>query len=105
MAKYRKKTEIIEATQWFKNGDHPQDESDGTIEGRIVRYYRHPDVSGGSICGECRKRMHDHGWIDGDDEGSQVCPGDFIWDAGGGKYFPFDPATFNNIYELVDELS
>ncbi len=25
MAKYRKKPVIIEATQWFKNGDHPED--------------------------------------------------------------------------------
>ena len=25
MAKYRKKPIIIEATQWFKNGDHPED--------------------------------------------------------------------------------
>ncbi len=25
MAKYRKKPVVIEAIQWFKNGDHPQD--------------------------------------------------------------------------------
>lgn len=25
MAKYRKKPVVIEATQWFKNGDHPDD--------------------------------------------------------------------------------
>lgn len=25
MAQYRKKPIVIEATQWFKNGDHPED--------------------------------------------------------------------------------
>ena len=25
MSKYRKKPVVIEATQWFKNGDHPED--------------------------------------------------------------------------------
>jgi len=32
MAKYRKKPVVIEATQWFKNGDHPDDRFDATYE-------------------------------------------------------------------------
>lgn len=28
MTRYRKKPVVVEATQWFKNGDHPEDEHD-----------------------------------------------------------------------------
>jgi hypothetical protein len=55
--KYRKKPVIIEAAQWHKNGDHPEDnvmrpfEDTGRIpteprEGAVVRYFRHPGVGG-----------------------------------------------------------
>jgi len=58
MAKYRKRPVVIESTQWFKNGDHPQDNcimiypKDGGItkpflsEGKVVRYFRHPEIPG-----------------------------------------------------------
>ena len=60
MAQYRKKPVVIEATQWFKNGDHPEDDR-GTFtdsetgepflgEGKVVRYYGHPDVPGDTPC-------------------------------------------------------
>jgi|WetSurMetagenome_2_1015567.scaffolds.fasta_scaffold10023_9 hypothetical protein len=43
---------VVEATQWLKNGDHPNDRCvpvtyDGETfmsEGKAVRYYRHPNV-------------------------------------------------------------
>lgn len=31
--KYRKKPVVIEATQWFKNGDHPEDGDEVFEEG------------------------------------------------------------------------
>lgn len=52
--KFRKKPVVIEAAQWFKNGDHPEDERREFIgsngqpflgEGSIVRYFRHPAVT------------------------------------------------------------
>lgn len=68
--KYRKKPVVIEATQWFKNGDHPADYTDkeelenGILrvftgaerkekgwEGCVVRYYRRPDDNGLRACG------------------------------------------------------
>lgn len=84
MGKYRKKPVVIEASRWFENGDHPLDYADdhqgfenGELrtftgaereakawEGSIVRYYRHPDVSGESACDQCGKPHHIHGWID-----------------------------------------
>ena len=37
MAKYRKLPVIIEATQWFKNGDHPEDGSTETEDREQLR--------------------------------------------------------------------
>lgn len=73
--KYRKKPIVVEATQWFKNGDHPQDnifrpfEDTGKIpieprEGEVVRYYRTPELDGQNNCEKCGNIMHLHGWID-----------------------------------------
>jgi hypothetical protein len=50
-----RKTALIEAHQWFKNGDHPGDDVWGQVpdgrgdyyirmEGKVVRYFRHPPV-------------------------------------------------------------
>lgn len=78
--RYRKKPVEIEASQWFKNGDHPKDyacsetgfEAGGQIttfsgeerkekgwEGSVVRYFRRPDVSGDQACRHCGGRMHE----------------------------------------------
>lgn len=82
--KYRKRAaETVEATRWFKNGDHPEDqctviETQGASflsEGKFVRYYRHPQKDGESLCRTCKVRMHDHGWIDVPQHGIRVCPG------------------------------
>ena len=73
MAQYRRLPIVIEATQWFKNGDHPDDgterftsgEFEGELcEGKVVRYYRHPTVCCMTECTQCGCIMHDHGWID-----------------------------------------
>ena len=80
MTKYVEKPSIIEATQWFKNGDHPKDDqevftrSDGNPflgEGKIVRYYRHPEMDGQTECSECGDIMHNHGWIDKLEDGGR----------------------------------
>jgi hypothetical protein len=52
--KFRKKPVVVDATQWFKNGDHPLDNctmltTDGgkthfLSEGKVVRYYRVPTI-------------------------------------------------------------
>ena len=90
MAKYRKKPVVVDAFQWFENGDHPEDGRetfkdeeghDFLGEGKIVRYFRRPGapgVPGDTICEECGKTFHVHGWIDTLEDGHRVCPGDFI---------------------------
>lgn len=120
MGLFRKKPVVIEASQWFKNGDHPQDhlpigyENPSTkdleryddykqTEGKVVRYYRRPDVSGDSLCEQCGKPHHVHGWIDTLEQGHRVCPGDWIIQGIKGEYYPCKPDIFAATYEPSDE--
>ena len=115
MAKYRKKPVVVEAHQWFENGDHPEDrvgemdfdplwkESFKIEEGRVVRYFRHPGVKGSINCPHCGKKMHDHGWIDTLEGGHNVCPGDFIITGVKGERYPCKPDIFEQTYEKVEE--
>lgn len=111
MSKFRKKPVVIEATQWFENGDHPQDnsipiENPGEevflSEGAVVRRFRHPDVSGDSACEVCHQPYHVHGWIDTLEGGHRVCPGDFIITGVKGEVYPCKPDIFEATYEPVD---
>ena len=119
MAKFRKKPVVIEATQWFKNGDHPLDYSknhagfDAGVmreyppeerkangwEGDIVRYYRTPDFDGQTACHHCNRLMHDHGWIDTLEGGHIVCPGDWVITGVKGEHYPCKPDIFQETYE------
>lgn len=112
--KYRKKPVIIEATQWFKNGDHPLDGterfSDGEFkgelyEGKIVRYFRHPEVSGHTKCKYCGIIMHLHGWIDTLEGGHIVYPGDWIITGISGERYPCKPDIFDKTYEKIEDES
>lgn len=74
------------AVRWYKNGDHPNDQTNlingenGPFrsEGSVVRYFRHPDVDGDQSCKHCNHVMHDHGFLDSGEEGVTVCPGNWI---------------------------
>jgi hypothetical protein len=104
--KFRKKPVVIEAHQWFKNGDHPDDRSDRmradgilTCEGEVVRYFRHPNVKGDMPCQHCHVSMHDHGWIDTLEGGHNVCPGDWIITGVKGERYPCKPDIFAATYD------
>jgi len=119
---FRKKPVVVEATQWFKNGDHPLDYATGREcfeqgelvcisgeqrklrgwEGDVVRYFRRPDVDGESPCFICTNRMHVHGWIDTLEGGHIVCPGDWIITGTAGETYPCKPKIFEEIYEQVE---
>ena len=119
MAKYRKKPVVVEANQWFKNGDHPLDYSNDYVgfengelrefspeerrsngwEGDIVRYYRAPSVD---KCVKCDNIMHVHGWIDTLEGGHTVCPGDWIITGVKGEHYPCKPDIFEKTYEKVE---
>jgi hypothetical protein len=74
--------------RWRHNGDYPGDEVGAVepdpvtgekwtrLEGKIVRFFRHPDVPGMTRHARCGARWNDHGFIEA---GSLiVCPGDTI---------------------------
>jgi len=105
---FRKKPVVVEAVQWFKNGDHPQDGTerfpDGPYrgelyEGRVVRYFRRPDVPDKQICKHCGKIMYEHGWIDTLEGGHIVCPGDWIITGVKGEHYPAKDSIFQLTYE------
>ena len=106
MAKYRKKPVVIEATQWWKNGDHPDDNcefGDEVVrEGEVVRYYRHPEDDGRRRCEVCGCAMHHHGWIDTAEGGHVVCPGDYVIIGVRGERYPCKPGIFVQTYELLE---
>ena len=105
MPKFRKKPVEIEASQWFKNGDHPKDDTArmqpdvSECEGAVVRYFRHPTVPGKNGCRHCDKTMHDHGWIDTLEGGHIVCPGDWIITGVKGENYPCKPDIFAATYD------
>ncbi len=108
---YRKKPVVIEATQWFKNGDHPEDNC-GTFdagegpfqgEGHVVRYYRRPGCDCLKACEKCGRIMHEHGWIDTLKSGHIVCPGDWIVTGVKNERYPVKPDIFEATYEPVEE--
>jgi hypothetical protein len=110
MKKYRKKPVIIEAIQWFKNGDHPDDDcyyvNDKSVdrylsEGKVVRYFRTPNVLPHDGCKQCGKSMHQHGWIETLEGGHRVCPGDWIIKGVKGEFYPCKPDIFAQTYEEV----
>lgn len=117
--KYRKRPVVIEAVQWMKNGDHPQDHSFSyngkpdydpmserlEKEGEVVRYYRTPLMDGKNACKHCYVAMHLHGWIDTLEGGHIVCPGDWIITGVNGENYPCKPDIFKKTYEPVTSES
>jgi len=113
---FRERPVVILATQWFKNGDHPQDGTERFLdgeykgelyEGKVVRYFRFPLINGESPCPECGKPYHVHGWIDALEnshrDGHRVCPGDWIITGVHGEHYPCKPDIFAKTYEKVEE--
>jgi hypothetical protein len=106
--KYRKKPVVIDATQWFKNGDHPLDDVKALVgqiasEGQIVRYYRNPQQRGTETCPTCKKQWMQHGWIDTLEGLHNVCPGDWVITGIKGEFYPCKPDIFEECYESVPE--
>jgi len=79
MALYRKKPVVIEATQWFKMGDHP-----------VVTPYLTYDP-------DCK----DWGWVNTLEGGHVVTPGDWIITGVKGEHYPCKPDIFAATYEAA----
>jgi hypothetical protein len=85
MAKFRKKPVVIEATQWFKQGDHPEVLSaplDDIPSGYTLEY---------------------HGWIQTLEGGHIVTPGDWIITGVKGEHYPCKPDIFAATYDEVTD--
>ena len=78
--KFRKKPVVIEATQWFKDGDHP----------RVLPY----SASGNGPFSICTLE----GWM-------AVTPGDWIITGVKGEHYPCKPDIFDMTYEPVADGS
>lgn len=79
--KFRKKPVVIEATQWFKMGDHPAVERLGPNNER-----RKPDC----------------GWVDTPEGGHIVTPCDWIITGVKGEHYPCKPDIFELTYEAAE---
>ena len=74
MAKYRKKPVVIEATQWFKEGDHPAVKTDFLFGGKP--------------------------YIDTLEGPHMVTAGDFIITGVKGEHYPCKPDIFWATYDI-----
>ena len=91
MTKYRKKPVVIEAIQWFKNGDLA-----------VVQLYNHPiQQRNADLCQHCGVKMSNHGWIDTLEAGHNVCPGDWIITGVDGERYPCKPGIFEQTYDIM----
>jgi hypothetical protein len=77
--KFRKKPVVIEATQWFKLGDHPA----------VVRF--RDDIS------------ESIGWVETLEGGHIVNRGDWIITGVKGEHYPCKPDIFEMTYEAINE--
>jgi len=77
MPMFRKKPVVIEATQWFKHGDHP----------KVTAL--HPTNPG----------FENYGWVETLEGGHTVTPGDWIIKGVKGEFYPCKPDIFAATYE------
>jgi hypothetical protein len=108
VAQYRKKPALTEATQWFKNGDHPKDEAEpidrgdgprGETEGKVVKKFRGLHIPGDRFCPECGNIMQKHGLLDSLNGEEIIHPGDYILTDRKGNYYALRPEEFEAMYE------
>ena len=78
--KFRKKPVVIEATQWFKMGDHLA----------VIK----PSVNWDN---------GDYGWVETLEGGHLVTPGDWIITGVKGEVYPVKSDIFHMTYEPVEE--
>jgi hypothetical protein len=90
MAKYRKKPVVIEATQWFKMGDHP-----------LVR--PPTDKANAGWCKSQGLPEGSLGEIQTLEGMMHVTPGDWIITGVKGEHYPCKPDIFEATYEPVGE--
>ena len=89
MQKFRKKPIVIEAVQWFKEGDHS-----------VVTQFRARNLH---TCEGCGKEMYEHGKCPTLEGSHLVCPGDWIITGIKGEQYPCKDDIFRATYEPVED--
>ena len=112
MKKYKRKSEIVEATQWMRDGDGPVDH---------VARMPAPDHSGNVVVPYCKKGFDDfrpcsqcglplmrHGFlhplVSAEFRGSIVCPRDYIVMDGGNMFTRYQKDRFFRVFEVIEEI-
>jgi hypothetical protein len=93
MAKFKKKPVVIEATQWFKMGDHPM------VEDYWGKAECHDYARNHNLTTEQRKQL---GWVKTLEGAHVVCSGDWIITGVKGENYPCKPDIFEMTYEPVE---
>lgn len=93
--------EVVSAVRWFKDGDHPEDESkllsNGNMtEGKVVGFYRRRDDEDRK-CVLCGHVMYNHGML-GD---KLICPGYWIINKEDGTYDACGDKFFKKLYRKI----
>ncbi len=96
MAKYRKKPVVIEASQWFKHGEHP-----------AVRETSYAEIAKLLGTSGCSKEPPYWSWqamgvIDTPEGAHAVIPGDWIIKGVKGEFYPCKNDIFLATYEKVE---
>ena len=87
--KFSKKPVTIEATQWFKLGDHA-----------MVKAWK-PTATLGR-CESCQRDLSEHGMIDTLEGVHIVCPGDWVIRGVKGEFYACKPDIFQMTYEAAE---
>jgi hypothetical protein len=99
--KFRKKPVVIEATQWFKDGDHSEAHPNKTVTFADLE-----DGTRGVVatppCQHCGKAMDSHGSVPTLEGIHIVCPGDWIITGVKGEHYPCKPDIFAMTYEAIE---
>lgn len=92
MPKYKKKPIVVEAVQWFEDGDHP--------EVKMIEMSRFDNRQRGDRrCKRCDLVLDGiHGEIETLEGVHIVCPGDFIITGVAGEHYPCKPDIFEQTY-------
>ena len=88
-----KRPVVVEASQWFKIGDHPN----------VRPYPASFHSSSNATCEQCGASHDVHGWVNTLEQGHRVCPSDWIITGVKGEQYPCKPGVFIATYEPVDD--
>lgn len=90
MPKFRKKPVVIDAVQWFKEGDSTDVDPMDFAGDRAARF---------DNCRHCSQVWVRHGWIETLEGGHIVCPSDWIITGVAGETYPCKNAIFEATYD------